>query len=149
MKVKFVSRSDMISLIRNEQLSDVCIISISDTNREKQEMYTLCKEHSQGRCKAFLNFPDVEDSVSLTTNKLQQVLRVSEYAFKNKLDVIVHCFLGVSRSGAVAKYINDYYMLGDRYLEDYVGHNKNLYYELMECSGVQTQRQYYKELERL
>ena len=147
MKVVFVSRCDMIKLIKNKSLRSVCIVSVSDNNREKQEMYNLCKEYSQGLCKAFVNFPDVEDGVCLTDKKIKQILRVCDYAFKNKLDIVVHCFLGVSRSGAIAKYINDYYMLGDTYLEDYTGHNKNLYYALMEASGVMTQRQYYKSME--
>jgi hypothetical protein len=44
--------------------------------------------------------------------------------------------MGVSRSGAVAKWINDYYGLDNRYLNEYYHHNRYVYDTLMSVCGV-------------
>ena len=147
MKVSFVSRADAMAMILNGQLEGKSLISISDTNKEKSYMSDLWSYNVDKGHAIFLNFPDVEDGSGLTNQKLEQIIRFSDKSVRANSDIVVHCFAGISRSGAVAKWINEYFLLGNQYLDDYVGHNKHIFYSLMEHSGVQTMRQFYKEQE--
>lgn len=147
MKIHFLSRKAMKMLL-NETTLDGCIISISDTNKEKSEMREMKKILNSHVPSIFLNFLDIEDLTSgFTTNKADKLFAFIKKAHEEKQDVFIHCFLGVSRSGAVAKFINDYYGLQDKVLEEYPLYNKHIYLSLMEASGTQTLRSYYKNLE--
>lgn len=151
MKVTFVSRADALRMIAEGYFADgkTDLISISDTNKEKQIVRAAwLANKADANAAIFLNFLDISDiACQLTDAKVRHIVKFATTSFTRKKDVVVHCFVGVSRSGAVAKFINDYWGLGDRYLEDYVGHNKYIYYTLLEAAGVPTLRSYYKNLE--
>lgn len=152
MKVKFVSRGDARQYVNSGYFAerDCDFISISDTHKEANEMKELWLANKQeSNAALFLRFTDVDDaSSSFDRKKAETIVRFVEESFKKKKDVIVHCFAGISRSGAVAKFINDYYGMDDEFLETYRGHNLWVYYTLLEVAGVPTLRQYYTELEK-
>lgn len=151
MKVKFVSRGDARQYVNMGYFAerDCDFISISDTHKEAKEMKELWLENKQDSNAAlFLRFQDIDDGSSgFDRKKAETIVNFVEQSFKKKKNVIVHCFAGISRSGAVAKFINDYYGLEDEYLETYRGHNLWVYYTLLEVAGVPTLRQYYTDLE--
>lgn len=60
--------------------------------------------------------------------------------------VVGHCFAGVSRSAAVAKWINDYKGLDERLYNDYAQHNRHVYDVLCSVSDVPNVNNYYREL---
>lgn len=151
--VKFVSRAEALRLILSGYFenNNVDLISVSDTNSEKQQMRKAWLENKADSTAAlFLNFADIaSDQSGFTENKAKQIISFVNTSHAKKKDVIVHCFAGISRSGAIAKFINEYFMLGDTYLEDYVGHNHWVYYTLLEAANIPTMRSYYANLENL
>jgi protein-tyrosine phosphatase len=152
MKVKFVSRWDAKQYIKEGYFSDAdCdFVSISDTNKEASDMKKLWLENKkESNAAVFLRFQDIDGSSSgFDQKKAETITRFLDVSFKKKKDVLVHCFAGISRSGAVAKFVNEYYGLGDEYLETYAGHNLWVFYTLLEVAGVPTMRQYYTDLEK-
>ena len=145
MNVEFVDRWCAISMIKSGEMDNFNLISINDTTKDLEYMRSLRDDDDDA---IFVKFQDEDSELSGFTEELADSLNMFiDESFKKKKDIIVHCFAGVSRSGAVAKYINEYYGLGDRYLEDYVGHNKHVYYTMLEAQGVETLRSYYKILE--
>lgn len=151
MQVKFVSRGDAKKYIEMGYFAerDCDFISISDTNSEAAEMKKLWLANKQeSNAAIFLRFQDLDDNSSgFDRKKAETITRFVEQSFRKKKNVIVHCFAGISRSGAVAKFINEYYGLGNEYLETYTGHNLWVFYTLLEVAGVPTLRQYYTDLE--
>ena len=152
MNVTFVSRADALAMIEQGYFADgkTDLISISDTNKEKQAVRAAwLANKADANAAIFLNFLDINDiACQLTDAKAQRIVDFSTSTFRKRKDLVVHCYMGISRSGAVAKFVNDYWGLGDRYLEDYVGHNKYVYYTLLERAGVPTLRSYYAALEQ-
>lgn len=151
MKVKFISRTEAICNIRGGffKENDCDLISISDTNSEKEQMRELWMMNKKDSNAAlFFNFLDIEGVESrFDYTKAQKIIQFVQESQVKKKDIIVHCFAGISRSGAVAKFINEDLMLMDEYLENYAGHNKWVYYTLLEESGVETLRSFYSKLE--
>ena len=159
MMVKFVGRSNIVSLLKslywdvsvtgNE--SRPSLISISDTEQEKQEVVDLWQTQNIVDTSVNflpLSFADIDTQESGFTDEIAlQIKDFVDEALSLKQDIVVHCFLGVSRSGAVAKYINEYLGLGDEYLENYTGHNRFVYNKLLKVSGIETQQEYYRRLE--
>lgn len=152
MQVKFVSRGDAKKYIKENHFSETnCdFISISDTNSEVAQMKKLWIENKQeSNAAVFLRFQDLDNGQSgFDRKKAEVITRFVATSHKKKKDVIVHCFAGISRSGAVAKFINEYYALGDEYLSNYTGHNLWVFYTLLEVAGVPTMREYYSDLEK-
>ena len=152
MNVKFVSRGDAKKYISKNHFidADCDLVSISDTHKEAEQMKELWlanKKHANAA--VFLRFADMDDSSSgFDSKKAETICNFLEQSFRKKKDVIVHCFAGISRSGAVAKFANEYYGLNDAYLDTYTGHNLWVFYTLLEQAGVPTQRQYYGDLEK-
>lgn len=150
--IRFVDRGTAKRLIRDGYFDrNICdFISISDTNSEAAEMRELWLDNKiDNNAAVFLRFQDVDDgSGGFTDQKAKRIVNFLQESYVKRKDVIVHCFAGISRSGAVAKFANEYWGLGDQYLEDYKGHNIHVYYTLLEAAEVPTQRQYYAELEK-
>lgn len=151
-KVTFVSRAEARKMIESGVFSNgtVDLVSISDTNKEKKEMQELWASHKgESDAAIFLNFLDINDiACQLTDAKVNKILEFTNKTIEKRKDLVVHCFMGISRSGAVAKFVNEYWGLGDRYLEEYSGHNLFVYYTLLERAGVPTLRSYYTKLEQ-
>lgn len=137
MNIDFVSRWDAKRLIQQGYFLDnpnIDLISISDNNREKSEMKTLWLEHKHGDSAAhFLNFKDIDDRSSrFTEAKARGVLRFLEEIHQKKKDLVIHCFAGISRSGAIAKFANDYFNARqDEWLSEYKGYNLYVYCQLV------------------
>jgi len=149
--ISFVDRGTAKRLIRDGYFDrNICdFISISDTNPEAAEMRELWLDNKiDSNAAIFLRFQDIDDlSSGFNEHKAKRVIDFLQESYVKRKDVVVHCFAGISRSGAVAKFANEYWGLGDQYLEDYRGHNIHIYYTLLEAANVPTQRQYYAELE--
>jgi protein tyrosine phosphatase len=147
-----VSRAEAIKLVLSGyfEKNAVDFISISDTNSEKNQMRDMWVANKSAESAAiFLNFADISsDQSGFTENKAKTIVSFVDESFRRKKDVIVHCFAGISRSGAVAKFVNEYFMLGDEYLESYAGHNHWVYYTLLEAANIPTLRSYYTNLEQ-
>jgi len=152
MNVKFVSRGDAKQYINENYFTNTScdLVSISDTHSEAEQMKKLWLANKKDTNAAvFLRFADMDDSSSgFDAKKAETICNFLEQSFRKKKDVMVHCFAGISRSGAVAKFVNEYYGLNDAYLETYTGHNLWVFYTLLEQAGVPTQRQYYGDLEK-
>lgn len=82
----------------------------------------------------------------MTKEACKKVIELAQYAVDNDMDIIVHCFACVSRSGAVAKWINDYLAKRpEQYLTDYKGYNRYVYQMLESAHGVSL-KDYYEGL---
>ena len=112
------------------------LISISDTNREKRfarKLWLQCKGENDAAI--FLNFRDVEGIESgFTEAKADQIVRFCQKTFDKKNTLVIHCFAGVSRSGAVAKWANEYFMHMNPYWDEYKAHNHYVYCMLDEAA---------------
>jgi len=54
----------------------------------------------------FLDIEDTDDNVDefgITDEQATELVKLLQHAFENKMNVIVHCFAGLCRSGAVAE----------------------------------------------
>lgn len=154
MKVDFVPRDQLKKLLVNYQanLSETVIISISDTPDEQLEMIKIISSAYKELYGAegwlyYITLQTSDDESSF--NSLQaEVVRTFLDTHGTKKNYLIHCLAGVSRSGAVAKFINDYFDAGVWYLEDYRGHNKHIYNVLHANAGTNW-GSYISELERL
>lgn len=145
-KVNFISRHDAKILLQVGFPTNTALISISDTMEERQEIFDLVKSKGVPAFVCVAKDMDSADSgftVDLAGH-MQDFIAVS---IQVKENIIVHCLAGVSRSGAIAKWINDYYNLDDWYLSDYKGHNKYIYEVMNEAAGVSLAARY-RELEK-
>ena len=151
-KIGFHSRHDTINMLHElldhgvtEIESSFAYISISDNEEEREEMQCLFDE--LGLTYLALDFQDVDEITdgSITDEKAMQILRfVDENAHMN---FYVHCFAGISRSGAIAKFINEYFDADNPYLSRYVGHNRMVFNKLQAAAGLAIAA-FYEELER-
>lgn len=152
MKIKFVDRGTAKREIEAGAyaLNQLDLISISDTHSEAHQMRELWLDNKiDANAALFLKFQDIDDNSSGFTDKdAQRVINFVQESVVKRKDIVVHCFAGISRSGAVAKFVNEHWGLGDEYLETYQGHNRHIYYKLLENAGVPTLRQYYAKLEK-
>lgn len=129
MNINILSREQFTHSVSSGQLSDDFIISISDHVMEEREIRLLCKDSSlpRDRC-LFLHFSDTEDDDSgFRSRTAHYIIEHAKTAYKERRDVTVHCLVGQSRSGAVAKFINDYWGLDSWYLNEYKGFNLYVY----------------------
>lgn len=136
MKIKFVSRWDAKRMIKDGYFvnNDADLISISDNNREKAEMKALWINNKKDSNAAhFLNFKDIDDSASCFAQaKASGCLRFIKETSCKKKELVVHCFLGISRSGAIAKFAHDYFSASeDEYLRYYKGYNVYVYCQMV------------------
>lgn len=144
--VKFVSRQDAMGHIFDGTFKrGVNLISISDTVREAEVL-----------CKSFAEMRQDEDSIGLFLVMPDDI----EYDYSREAEVIygwanddevisdchtvyVHCAAGLSRSGAIAKWLNEYFELGCQKLSSYTRHNIPLFNKLCYLSGVPNITNYY------
>lgn len=60
-------------------------------------------------------------------NMALEVINFVESLPDDVTDIWIHCFAGISRSGAVAVFLNEYLMLGDQFLSSYNNYNRHVY----------------------
>lgn len=134
MKVTFNSREDAKSDI--PLLNNTLIISISDTMEESNEMRALFNDCNNKGSNIFYatNFLDNEEDFSPWL--AESMLAFIDKAYELRLDIYVHCFMGVSRSGGVAKLVNDYLGLDIDYINGYSLYNRHVYSCLSIAAGI-------------
>lgn len=140
----FVSRASFVELIDSQpsMLIKRRIISISDTKEERDEMVDkLCNIGATD----FHSFVFNDDDVGMDVESARAIFRL--ISTLGSRDLIVHCFAGVSRSGAIAKFANEYNDIGHFYLEDYMGHNRVVFDQLHAQAGT-SMAAFYEDLER-
>jgi len=144
--IKFTDRLTAKKLIKQGYFNDKksVLISISDNEKERDEIGSI---ENAPFLAAYLAFQDIDsDESGLTKEYCKQVIELAQYAVDKDMDIIVHCFAGVSRSGAVAKWINDYLAKRqEQYLTDYNGYNRYVYQMLESAYGV-SMKDYYEGL---
>ena len=145
MNVTHMSRFDMKRMLKNDQVpEDTLIISINDTSREAFEM----EDYSYLWNNIWI-YPLVfkDDNESFSEEQAESIKGVVESSPSDYKNIIVHCFAGISRSAAVAKWINTYFNLDIPLYNNYTQHNLHVYNTLCKVSGVETLKQYYEFLE--
>ena len=125
--------------------SNHSLISISDTIYEQKEIeqYLAFAGIPPEKFIA-LNFPD--DNVGVDKYDAKNLVNFIK-AQGDQQDFIIHCYMGISRSGAIAKFINEYYDMGDHVLEYYDMYNRQVYNNLNAVIGKDI-ASYYAELEK-
>ncbi|MBG23727.1 MAG: hypothetical protein CMF22_10425 [Idiomarinaceae bacterium] len=151
--INFYSRYQMKRMIEAGELDperDV-VISINDTPQEYKEMFELLTTlyDADNKPEAWQNytclmFNDDEGDFSELQARVIKTF-VDNHGVKKNYHI--HCFAGVSRSGAVAKWINEYYDQCIMYLDDYMGYNRHVFNELHKLSGTSLLA-YYEQLEK-
>lgn len=131
--VTFNSRGSAITLLRGNDLSehDMLFISINTTQEDADEMMGLiAAAEASGLTVVFK-----DDEVGMTVDDADFLVSEIFDAImdENVKNFYVHCDAGISRSGAVAKFINDYYGLGEDHpiLGRYRIYNKHVYTSLV------------------
>lgn len=134
MKIKHASRHEAINAIVTSQLTNTSLISISDDIFEEKEMRHLCEGAFINReTSLFLRFEDIEIGYNGFTRRTAAfVIQFIQMAFNNKRDLYIHCLVGQSRSGAIAKFANEYWGCNDEYLNNYKHYNNSVYNTLVE-----------------
>lgn len=141
MKVQFIRRRDAFNYIDDGMFlrpeCDWDLISISDSNKEKKEIRDAwMAEHNNIVAAHFVNFLDVDDRLGgFTEAKADGIVRFITETHRRRKNLLVHCWLGVSRSGAVAKFAHDYFSFECPHIEAYGLYNTYVYNMLREVSG--------------
>ena len=132
LKLQFVSRETVLNALRQKQVADgTYVISINDTFADSIEVTKNVLAYAPSiKLKTFV-FPDEEIGIASAADA----------------PILVHCLMGVSRSGAVAKFLNEYLDIGNWFLESYHNHNKSIYNSLAAAAGTSLAAMY-EELER-
>lgn len=129
--VKFCSRSEFVHEAMVESLpKEALLISISDTEKEQNEVSNILSTNGYSNVVTSV-FKD--DEFSFTEKEAKPIVDFVELAYKaGTRHFVVHCFAGVSRSAAVAKFIHDYYGGDDMIMDSYTIYNKRVYRVLEE-----------------
>lgn len=122
-------------LRRPELCANRCVISISDTVPELIEMQELLTPmHWPSQTHRFLDVELGEQGAMANTTAASLVQFIEDYRDCNFL---VHCFLGASRSAAVAKFIVEYLGLDDSDTANLNHYNKHVYNLLSSVTKVE------------
>lgn len=149
--ITFVDRFAFKEMMRSKNAESnplistkLAYVSISDTKMEKMEIeYLFAFTEIDTYSYITLSFPDNEQGIP--SDEAQRLVDfIKTHPDK---DFIVHCFMGISRSGAVAKFINEYYDMNDVILNTYTGYNRQVYNSLNAVIGKDI-ASYYAELEK-
>lgn len=119
MKVEFTNRFDFIK--RLPTLKNTVCISINDTNTEVATIESLVYADSVD----VHIFKFYDDDESFTLGNALDVKEILEDAYTERKDVLVHCYMGVSRSATIARFAEEYLGL-DLGLKDYKCFNKHM-----------------------
>ena len=141
MNIKFTDRKTFLASLPIQE-QDTKLISISSTHSDYRKMRKALSKKLEAKtasCFQFLDIDSQESGFTLRTAEfmLERIDHWMSLGFASRRSgVLIHCDMGVSRSGAVAKWINDYYGLDDRYLNEYNCYNTYIYQMLMKAAGV-------------
>lgn len=129
MNVSHVSRASMIKYLKSDNIENTLIISVNDTENEVHEIQNLFNKNNNKNNNKLLTLQilDTNEIEGFTLQSAKDIFSNVEYAFNHKLNIVVHCWAGISRSAAIAKVISDFYGVNVHTYENYRIHNKNLY----------------------
>lgn len=146
--VMFAGRYAFIKELENSGslLNDsYALISINDTVKEEKIIHDAVSKNGVTSNIISVIFQDTDDSDCIS---LEQAKQISQFVFDNEgKTFIVHCFAGISRSAAVAKFIDEYYDIKDPVLENYTIYNKMVKQKLDTLAYRLSIHDYYAELE--
>lgn len=147
MNIRFMSRFDFgRAILFEEASSNIKMISINDTSDEFMISQMVLEDEGFVMNEDFilLMFDDCDSEEGMSELQAKTVMK---FINDNPLsDWLIHCYAGVSRSAAIAKFINEYLKAGIKYLEDYNLHNRRVYGMLQNEAGMDTFANYVKEL---
>lgn len=143
-----MSRGDFLANISKFDSGNYALISISDNMSERRLMQDILGAQITNCPYITTNFQDVDhdDGTGISNIQAKELLSFIK-AYPNR-DFIIHCFAGVSRSAAVAKFINEYYDAGNIALENYKIYNKLVYNKLKGMCDKLSMGDYYTQLEK-
>ena len=146
LNLQFVSRETVLDALRQKQVTDgTYVISINDTFADSIEVTKNVLAYAPSiKLKTFV-FPDEE--IGIADDVAKDIINIANRASAAAAPILVHCLMGVSRSGAVAKFLNEYLDIGNWFLESYHNHNKSIYNSLAAAAGTSLAAMY-EELER-
>lgn len=125
--VTFHSRAEIKKLVDDEFVdADALVISINDNESEREEIFDLLSDIGV----RFVSMTFLDDEKSFDKLLAEHLFSEIDEAYEDGIErFIVHCWAGVSRSGAIAKYINDFYGEGKNHpiLGKYKVYNKRVY----------------------
>ena len=142
MNIQFTDRKTFIENIPLMQNPRYALISVSSTWGDYHKMRRALKDKVEGKRASCYIFADIEREESGFTDKeadhiFKTVNRWDNLPYPERpINFVVHCDMGVSRSGAIAKWVNDYYGLDNRMLNEYTIYNKFVYQMLMRATGT-------------
>lgn len=151
MNIEFISRHEMKKRLKNNLIdkNNTVVISVNDTTFESMEMMNLLLDYcnlGKSYREFFMTSIFADDEKDFDENNAGNILSFINH-HGTKKDYLIQCFAGISRSGAIAKFINEYYDAGNWYLEDYKGYNRHVFNMLHKAAGTSLAA-YYEELEK-
>lgn len=125
--ITFHSRAEIKRMVDDEFIDkDTVVISVNDTEAERDDMgYFLTGRANRVILQLFL-----DNESSFQKSQAETLVKLIDEAYEDGLRrFVIHCWAGISRSGAIAKYINDFYGEGVDHplLGDYKVYNKRVY----------------------
>tara|TARA_R110000851_G_scaffold187318_1_gene337156 strand:- start:53740 stop:54207 length:468 start_codon:yes stop_codon:yes gene_type:complete len=141
MNIQFTDRKTFkeAMLYASEDCNMISISSCWNDHNEMVHKLAMIGRAEDSDCYMFLDIDSDESGFDILKaeamyNTINTWMNL-DYSQKPS-SILIHCDMGVSRSGAVAKWINDYYGLDDRYLNEYNCYNTYIYQMLMKAAGV-------------
>lgn len=145
-RLQFVSRETFAYECKHKRINDNSfIISINDTEHEANEIKSLVLGYAPLCQIASFVFPDEE--IGIPRETCDSIIKFTERAQRANAQIVVHCLAGISRSGAVAKFINEYLDIDDWFINCYMQYNKSIYNSLSAAAGMSLAA-LYEEIER-
>lgn len=134
-RATFISRKTMLESLPIVSSDYHAVISCNDTLHGEQEM----KERLSGKCQNMtLFFQDTDNSEDPFSFSLDQAIDVIKFVKENNAKhFIIHCHAGISRSAAIARWI-DLYLTGElsHRLKNYSLYNKHVFRTLQRAEGL-------------
>lgn len=131
-QLQFVSRGTFITACENGLVSDCIVISVNDSDADAKEITNLVDKCCDNVDVSAYVFPD--EDIPLNESDAMGIVEFAVTA--NNRPIIVHCFAGISRSGAIAKFLNEYLGIDDWFINSYSNYNKAVYNSLAAYTGT-------------
>ena len=131
------SRHEMLRNIMDERFTELFnIISINDYTSEKEEIETLYEngDNDKNNLLTLVFKDDYPNPGEFTPEVAQSIIDFVEKTDREGRELIIHCWAGISRSGAVAKWINEHFEYNIVYWNNYKDYNRAVHHILTTTS---------------